>query len=54
MKNELKSCPFCGAIPIYFDDGDYKIKHFDHCFLLYYDDSFWIFKRCVEAWETRI
>ena len=32
MKDKLKACPFCGAIPKFFD-GDYEVEHDDNCFM---------------------
>ena len=53
MKIELKPCPFCGAIPKYFDAGDYKILHADYCYFYMKQDGIWIFSHNVKAWEMR-
>ena len=53
MKKELKPCPFCGAIPNYFDSGDYKIFHADYCYFYTGESSIWIFESYVKAWEMR-
>ncbi len=50
---ELKPCPFCGAIPKYYDAGDYEVDHKEGCYLLHSYGEPWIFSRFVAKWENR-
>lgn len=51
---DIKPCPFCGVIPTFYD-GDYKIRHFDECFMHNPQiPVIWIVgNKRLERWNTR-
>jgi len=48
---EIKKCPFCGAIPKYYD-GDYVVYHKDDCFLAG-EQEYWIVGKWIKSWNRR-
>ena len=47
-----KPCPFCGALPVYYDDGDYAIFHARDCYLRGYVPGY-VFSSEIKAWNRR-
>jgi len=48
----MKSCPFCGVMPVVYDSSDdLKLEHKPNCFL---KDNTWIVgERQINKWNTR-
>ena len=51
-KTKLTPCPFCEALPVYHDDGDYAVFHMRDCYLRGYVPEY-VFSSEVKAWDRR-